>query len=200
MNSALFKSELETFIEQHLPPELSEDWVAEILPRMTPNEELVIRYPSKSERDFEILAIISRFCEGVPSCLLRLFLENQRLPNLWEDIRAELDMPLDRLVLYLSRNFSERDFYGNFLPRVKKILTLTHLRRHFQLRARRLVRHRGYRDKGSLRPSHQWLPRNDWSLTELQNQIEEEREFNPIYFFFCGLGEPRVPANKGPTI
>jgi hypothetical protein len=73
----------------------------------------------------------------------------------------------------LSLHYSERDFFGNLLPKIMKVCSrLTFLRRQ-QRSARRTIRHRGYRDHGTLRPESSWFETSDWSLTEQQNQIEE---------------------------
>jgi len=39
------------------------------------------------------------------------------------------------------------------------------------------IRRRGYKDKGGLRPAERWLPSHDYSLTELQQKVEKDREF-----------------------
>lgn len=38
------------------------------------------------------------------------------------------------------------------------------------------IRRRGYKDKGSRRPSHKWIETSDFSFTDYQNQLEEERK------------------------
>jgi hypothetical protein len=37
------------------------------------------------------------------------------------------------------------------------------------------IRRRGYKDKGSRRPAHRWLAKYDFSFTEYQLQLEEEK-------------------------
>jgi len=41
-------------------------------------------------------------------------------------------------------------------------------------------RKRGYHDHGTLRPQHKWLPRSDWSLTDLQNYLEESIDYYTV--------------------
>jgi hypothetical protein len=48
---------------------------------------------------------------------------------------------------------------------------------------------RGYRDHGTLRESHLWLPESDISLTEKQNEIEEAREQELMLEQFALSGE-----------
>jgi hypothetical protein len=77
--------------------------------------------------------------------------------------------------LYLSEQFTSSELFGNILGNdledLKKILRIF---RKAKPRPRRKVRRRGYRDHGSKRPDHQWLPREDESLTVLALQKEAE--------------------------
>ena len=50
-------------------------------------------------------------------------------------------------------------------------------------------RHRGYRDHGSARPSHKWLPTSDWRLTREQWTREQLQELN-LQFFTLFLTNP----------
>jgi hypothetical protein len=43
-------------------------------------------------------------------------------------------------------------------------------------KAKKQTRRRGYRDHGSLKPTHKWSETHDWTLTEKQQEIEESRE------------------------
>jgi predicted aldo/keto reductase-like oxidoreductase len=75
----------------------------------------------------------------------------------------------------LSQSYSDRDFFGNLLPKILKVCSkLTFLRRQ-QKSARRTIRHRGYRDHGTLRPESSWFETSDWTFVEQQNLIEETR-------------------------
>jgi hypothetical protein len=59
-------------------------------------------------------------------------------------------------------------------------------------------RHRGYRDHGAARPTHKWLPTNDWTLTRQQwtkEQLEElDLEFYSVFllnpFSICFASAP----------
>jgi len=190
MKSTQFLSELRKVIEQNLPDSLNESRIAENLPRLTPNEELRLRTCLGKQKDevFEILALVSRILgkERLSSWLIREFVEKQNLPNSKVYVQAELDMPFERLIMYFSRNYSERDFYGNFLPKVLKVLAGLKVSLWKPKRAREVVRRRGYRDKGSLCSDSSRI-KGDWSLTELQNQIEQERLIKEMtYQFFTG--------------
>jgi hypothetical protein len=84
----------------------------------------------------------------------------------------------DRTValLWLSENYHERRFFGNLVPQWRKTLeNLKPLQVH-ERKPKRVQRKRGYQDHGTLRPSERWTEKYDWSFTEEQNLIEEQRE------------------------
>jgi hypothetical protein len=88
----------------------------------------------------------------------------------------------------LSRELSERDFFGNFLPALEYTARGTHFIWSRPQRPRRKIRRRGYRDHGSAVPSERWKPRHDWTLTELQNSIEHRRKSAQDHIdFLCGF-------------
>lgn len=80
-----------------------------------------------------------------------------------------------------------RDFFGNILSKkvnLNKYLSVSPLRK----KVLRPERKRGYHDHGSRVPSHKWVPRSDWSLTALQNEIEEKRKSHQdTYYFLEGM-------------
>jgi hypothetical protein len=73
--------------------------------------------------------------------------------------------------------FSMRDVYGNWIRNVENVAKRLHFFTKEPQRAKRKVRRRGYRDHGSCRPETLWLPKSDWRLTQIQNQLEQERDF-----------------------
>jgi hypothetical protein len=93
-----------------------------------------------------------------------------------QDVRCKIALSAKAGAIEILQScFSERDFFGNVLKEINEIaesLKILSLRPNH---ARRIIR-RGYRDHGSLRPSHQRVPTQDWSLDELQQQQEEERQ------------------------
>lgn len=102
--------------------------------------------------DWELWEIVDR---------LRNLCYNQRYEGEWNNVQKLLH-EVTNLPTFEESIFeimSEDSFYGNFLPQCEKFL------RKYQYsffnperdrrKPKRLVRHRGYRDKGSLRPFHQ---------------------------------------------
>lgn len=114
--------------------------------------------------------------------LLRLEIEDyleQISKGLWEGKFYELSVLLNSkedCLWYLYFNFSERDFFGNLLPDLKRDSQRLRFRKILPSKAKRKIRHRGYRDHGSCRPQHLWLPHEDWSFTDWQNSKEEESD------------------------
>lgn len=83
------------------------------------------------------------------------------------------------MILFLQETslWTHRSFFGNVLSakmgqRVNKSLRFR--RRNKKLRIPK--RKRGYDDKGSLRLAHEWKPSSDWSLTQKQQEIEQDRD------------------------
>jgi len=69
---------------------------------------------------------------------------------------------------------NERHFFGQLLSSEEKLLALRY--KWLEPRkARRLIRRKGYKDKGSLRPASTWLPKSDYTFDEKQREIELNR-------------------------
>lgn len=82
------------------------------------------------------------------------------------------------MIIFLQETslWTQRSFFGNVLCRTMSSKINRNLRfRKRNKKVRYPKRKRGYDDKGSLRLAHEWKPSSDFSLTELQQEIEEER-------------------------
>lgn len=77
--------------------------------------------------------------------------------------------------LYRTERYSASEIFGNILGNDLKDLEkcLKFRRRKFGP-VREPIRRRGYKDKGTRKPSHRWLPDSDFSLTEKQIELEKE--------------------------
>jgi hypothetical protein len=78
--------------------------------------------------------------------------------------------------LFRTERYSGAEIFGNILG--NDLQELNKELRFQRLRPgppRRTIRRRGYKDKGSRRPDHQWLPREDFSLREKQLSLEKDR-------------------------
>lgn len=59
---------------------------------------------------------------------------------------------------------------------VDRVLDKVRLRYVKPSRPRRLIRHKGYRDHGTLREQHRWSERFDWTFNEAQRRKDEEEQ------------------------
>lgn len=80
-------------------------------------------------------------------------------------------------VIYISESSSifrtSREAFGQILSQID--LTKYRLQRLIPRKPRRKPRRKGYNDHSSRRPDHKWRESQDYTLTELQNKIEEDR-------------------------
>lgn len=117
--------------------------------------------------------------QGFESYILyevRTYLERNLLfPELAAACSAK-EISLLVVVLY-SKKYSDRQLFGNILnaDRLERVVSQVRLKLENQRRPKRKIRHRGYRDHGSLRPEHCWKERSDWSFDEEQNNLERKR-------------------------
>lgn len=79
--------------------------------------------------------------------------------------------------LYETQEFSSHEIFGNLIEEGLKALKHIKIYR-IKYKVIYPKRRRGYDDKGSLRPSDRWLPDSDYSLTELQNEIEKKSDLH----------------------
>jgi hypothetical protein len=129
-------------------------------------------------KDFIKLAIVSWYCDEEVKFVLQ------------EDLRevSKYYSPEDRILceqflksraimlLFLLEThlWHTREFFGFILKDLGKI------NRHLKVRSKstkvkKVQRKRGYHDHGSRVLDHRWLPKSDYTLTEMQND-KEERE------------------------
>ena len=125
------------------------------------------------------------------------FLKNQEKIELWK--------LFSRSKLYFTNNwpFPPREILGILSDRqvMVKITNRLYQRvRPQSSRLKRTQRIRGYRDHGTLRPSHQWKPTSDYTLTELQNHIEEERKRLRRYAQLAITGKNPVAVEDFPNL
>jgi hypothetical protein len=130
--------------------------------------------------DLRSLAVLSYYLEEEYGVLLRIDLETEALSLLSYPLAVELASMLsskEEMLKSLIFSKSDRDFFGNFLPRCLRIAAELRFLTLYPHRAVEKVRRRGYRDHGSCRPESRWLPTFDWSFTEVQNRRDEQKAF-----------------------
>jgi hypothetical protein len=86
------------------------------------------------------------------------------------------------IFLYIVLNYSKcrklSNFYSAVLTdeRINSVLSKIRFQYESHRKARRLIRHKGYRDHGTLRPETRWTETKDFSFDEEQNEIERQRQ------------------------
>jgi hypothetical protein len=140
-----------------------------------------VRLPRK-RKDIITLLFLLHYSDYFGVFRSYVIIEMQNYLNEYQvfpELNASLADPwVFRMVLCKSK-MTDREIFGNILSReqINKVLNLISLRFNSKhIRVQRLVRRRGYKDKGSLRPSSKWLPSEDWSFREKQLEIEEKRQ------------------------
>lgn len=166
---------------------------AELLSRITPNgnskflNEFVIRRRDKNV--LVLLAIFSWYAPEEIGILLRLNLERFSTSSEFWFLAIMLESKGSMLnFLTETRLWSTRDFFGNILNerRLKSLKYYLSPLCESKKRPKRVIRHRGYRDKGSLRISSD---KHDlFTGSREQQKIEEQREvLHDSYLFLRGF-------------
>lgn len=149
-----------------------------VLPRFEGNFTFKYFTGFHRESSLENLAFLSWYLNDTWRPLVQLWLGEQ-LRYVNSDCRMKVKLLLSHrsiAICYFAEQVSFRSLKGNIVTLWKNLLENLRLRFKKDREPRRKVRRRGYDDHGSLRPSHKWLPRSDFSLTEEQNLLEEDRE------------------------
>lgn len=145
---------------------------------VVPNSETSFNlYKFRKQREIVELAIVSWYLREDLGILLRLELEQVKFTS--REYLPILLLKDKETCLQTIRFFqSERDFFGNLLPELRKTASRLYLRCQIPRLARRKCRRRGYSDHGSVRPLSSWLPTMDLAFVEEQNRIEAENDFH----------------------
>lgn len=144
---------------------------------------------SKKKVDLETLLILCCFAanglQGFESYIayeVSSYLEKNLLfPEL--DALARLSSDKNKIpFLYILLSKTSVKNYQILLSRLNDATVVNRVLNHLSLKyishrpPKRAVRHKGYRDHGSLRPNDRWLENFDFSFTELQNLKEQSIE------------------------
>jgi len=179
MNSDVFRSDCVDLILKLKLDDQLESWLSELLPRVVPNSIVDFKDRRILLEENNLLKLVA--VSDLGGLFLRTFIEelvhDAPLPNKEVDVLTGIHYPnWEREKL--CRKLSNRDFYGNFLPSLEILLKrVVGYRLEKPIWPKCPQRHRGYRDKGSLRPISRWLPKSDYQLTSAQNDLEEFQDF-----------------------
>lgn len=148
-------------------------------PKCLSSDEVQIVYP----KDFKSLRSLAIALWEFPDFLhwrILLDLKEREQSQLNEKQKLELSILLSSkeicyFYLYQTERYSGREIFGNILGNeLRNSLKQLKIKKIRPKRPRRTIRHRGYRDKGSLRFDHQKLERYDFSFIEYQNKLEKK--------------------------
>jgi len=143
-----------------------------------PSDQLQIVYPRKFS-ELQGLALVFHYLPESLYWEIKLGLEDLNLNHLNRKQILELRIMFsskDNMVkyLYLTQRYTSNEIFGNLVKNgVNSIKNLKIIER--STKVVKPVRKRGYTDKGSLRPREKWLASHDYTLTNLQNEIETKR-------------------------
>lgn len=105
--------------------------------------------------------------------------------DLYDRLRLEILLSCQKSglikYLYLDESITERTLFGNIVPAgVEAFNNLKFSRRKLR-KPEKPVYRRGYKDKGSRRPESSWLPSEDFTFTEFQNEKERIEDLYKSY-------------------
>jgi hypothetical protein len=143
----------------------------------------------RTAREVLILSCISWYFPEELGVLLRLKIEEEEHrygPDYEQKIALLLKSEPEAIIYILESNVlgnTPEEVFGNILAIRPRVTVYPYQPR----RPKRAIRHRGYRDKGSLRQGSEYLQEElkDFSATEEQLRIEEQRENVRDSIDFC---------------
>lgn len=180
--SQKFISQISTKMEESMKKN------TEVLSRMTPSglEVFENRYflTDKSTNSLVLLSIISWYVPEEFGILLRMEIE-EKLTFESYFVRLLLQSKAQMILFLLNTTlWHTRDFFGNILTDYNIKRTLGTIRCQFRKRTKvqKPERHRGYRDKGTLRLPH--TVHSFWNGISEMNALETKRQCHKDTFLF----------------
>lgn len=179
LSSKQFNIQLEKTVNRdfHLGDWFSRNHVSDTPTCPEKLEDWIIVYP-KDFRLLRSLAILQWYLPEIWHWRIFLDLKEKTFSQLNQKQRIEILLLLEskeimEIYLYETKRYTGSEIFGNILGNdLKDLFKILRLRRNLKSKPKRIERHRGYRDHGSRRPDHQWLPQEDYSFTEYQNLKE----------------------------
>jgi hypothetical protein len=176
---------------------LEESFSSTLIGPVPPNAEILLRLPRDlRENELELLAISSWYFGDCTRILLQGQLMSRAAGH--DLVRVAL-LSKAGADCILSNSFSERDFYGNSLRTLRRLLEYLRIYIRVPAKAREKVRRRGHRTPTSGRVSFSekdW--QRDYSSTELQNQIEQRRvSLENLFESFWGWARTEAHSEQG---
>lgn len=137
---------------------------------------------SKKKLDLMTLILLCWYSDsfnGFESYILYEIREYLNKNLIFPELSAMTNSKELALLVFLlpCQNNSLSFLFGRVLDpsRIERVIEKVSLKWIKHRYPKRTIRHRGYRDHGTLRPDHQWVERYDLSFTEEQLLVEEQR-------------------------
>jgi len=167
---------------------------------LAPNVELRVSMPRKlSAKELRVLAIGSWELPKSLGLLVRLQLQEKLFVDPSDMSRVAL-LSREGAETVLTNSYGERDFFGNFVPTLRKLLRTLGWFLRRPPKARRPVRRRGYRDAHSGFEDVTWLREwsKDFESSQLQLTIEDRRRtMEALFQSFWGWADPKCILTEG---
>lgn len=175
-NSQSFISEVEKSLKKY-SDKLFRSSAADNPKWLEPNFENSLVLKTRKLDDLVLLTLFSYYVPEELGVLLRLELQEVADRNPEVEILHFLLQGKGLMFCYLcdTNLWSTRDFFGNILneKKLKRIQTFFAYRFKTKRRPKRVQRHRGYRDKGTLKENHEY--HSFVSYTKEMKELEEQR-------------------------
>lgn len=145
------------------------------------SQEVQVFYP----KDFRLLRTLSIIQWWLPDDLhWKVLVDLDQLNFSWLNNKQQLEIAIllssKEICLYYlwkTKRYSGSEIFGNLLGNdFQDLFRQMKVREIKPKRPKRTIRRRGYRDHGSRKPDHKWLPDSDYTWTEYQNLRERHLE------------------------
>jgi len=170
-----FSEQIEIFIGRKIPIKIPEEAVIDS-PTL-PVDFDGIKFYSNKLIELRGLALISYYLPIDLGQEIRFALEEKSKHLGKKDqlrLKAMLfNLPSCLYFLYETKEFSGSEIFGNLIERGLFSLKNLQIKRKNR-KPKKTQRRRGYNDHGSLRSQDKWLPTFDYTLTDLQNELERK--------------------------
>lgn len=146
---------------------------------LTPNAVILVTGVGKLRTKRELFwATVASWFLGDSGYLIREQI-TEKIGNSGDFIEVELALlSKSHMLLILQEISSARSFFGNDLKFLRQLVARMTIVVRSPRPGKQKIRRRGYRDHGTLVPNDRWLPRSDWSLNKIQEEIDLQRQAN----------------------
>jgi len=159
-----------------------------------------------AKRSIALLAVLPLFAGGrkydqIDSLRLKIakMASNYRLEGDWklvgEILQRTVSLDIHSTWSIIAKTMTTNVWFGNFLPLMLEAVKALRLRTIYssvttdKRKVQYPKRKRGYDDKGSMTPSHKWLPKQGNLLTQEREKVEIVPKIPPRYAWWWRMGK-----------